>query len=67
MGSTPWRERSRVVGTRLCVSEWQKIGGEGAAVMGAPAHQPSPHSGLLQLPQLGRLLLCPPPGAWGLQ
>lgn len=28
------------MGTRLCVSEWQKIGGEGAAVMGAPAHQP---------------------------
>ena len=41
--------------------------GEGAAVVGAPAHQPSPHSGLLQLPQLSWLLLRTPPGARGLQ
>lgn len=33
---------------------------------GASTHCPL-HSGLLKLTQLGWLLLCPPPGTWGLQ
>lgn len=43
----------------------RKLVGKGAAVMGAPARSPLPTVGSLQLPQLGRLLLCPPPTAPG--